>query len=284
VLDKIAQTSEIIFVVDGSPDDSWEVVSDLSRRHARVRGVSMMRNYGQHNALLCGIRAARHPVCITMDDDLQHAPEDIPVLLATLNEGFEVVYGAPVAERHGFMRDVASRITKVVLASAMGADTARNISAFRVFHTRLRQAFEAVQGPYVNIDVLLTWGAVKFGVARVPHHERAEGASNYTIGKLIVHAFNMVTGFSTVPLRVASYVGFGFTVFGLLVLSVVLANWFLRGSEVPGFAFLASVVVVLGGAQMFVLGVMGEYLARMHFRVMDKPPYVVATREGFDDE
>ena len=117
-----------------------------------------MRNYGQHNALLCGIRAAKYEVIVTMDDDLQHPPEEIPRLLEQLEQGFDVVYGAPKEERHGFMRALASRITRLALGSAIGMDLAKNVSAFRVFRTQLREAFAGYQTPFVSIDVLLTWG------------------------------------------------------------------------------------------------------------------------------
>jgi undecaprenyl-phosphate 4-deoxy-4-formamido-L-arabinose transferase len=251
-------------------------VQELAAKYPWVRGISMMRNYGQHNALLCGIRSARYPITVTMDDDLQHPPEMIAKLIEPLDEGTcDVVYGPPENEQHGLFRDLASQVTKLVLKKAMGAETARNVSAFRAFRTRIRQAFERVQGPYVNIDVLLTWGANRFQAVRVRHDPRAEGESNYTFGKLFTHAMNMMTGFSTLPLKVASYIGFFFTLFGFGVLTYVIVRWFIQGSVVPGFPFLASAIAIFSGAQLFALGIMGEYLARMHFRMMDRPPYVV---------
>src|SRR4029079_18803599 len=104
VLPQIAAEYEIILVNDGSRDRSWDVISELSSRFVTVRGLNLMRNYGQHNALLCGIRAAKYEVIVTMDDDLQHSPEEMPRLLEQLEQGFDVVYGAPKEERHGFMR------------------------------------------------------------------------------------------------------------------------------------------------------------------------------------
>ena len=278
----LSEAHEVIFVVDGSPDDSWSVVRDLASRHEEVRGISMMRNYGQHNALLCGIRAARYATVVTMDDDLQHRPETIGELVDALAGGVDVVYGPPIEEQHGLWRDLASKITKAVLQGTIGAENARHASAFRVLRTHLRDAFAGVQGPYVNIDVLLTWGTTRFDFVRVPHDERAEGKSNYTLPKLVMHAFNMMTGFSALPLRLSSYIGFGSTLFGLAILAYVLINWAVRGSAVPGFAFLASIIVIFTGAQLVLLGIMGEYLARMHFRIMDKPPYVVHDRLGFE--
>jgi glycosyltransferase involved in cell wall biosynthesis len=266
---------EVVLVNDGSRDRSWTVIEELAARYSWVRGINLMRNYGQHNALLAGIRAARYDVIVTMDDDLQNPPEEIPRLLSTLAEGYDVVYGAPLAEKHGLLRDFASRITKLVLQGAMGAETARSVSAFRAFRSRVRTAFCDYRGPFVSIDVLLTWATTRFTVIRVKHEARTIGKSNYTVRKLIAHAFNMMTGFSTVPLQVASVVGFLFTLFGMGALVYVLARYFIQGDSVPGFPFLASMIAIFSGAQLFALGIMGEYLARLHFRMMDRPTYAI---------
>ena len=235
-----------------------------------------MRNAGQHNALLCGIRAARHELIVTLDDDLQNPPEEIPVLLDELRgKGLDVVYGTPHREQHGVLRNLASRITKFALQSAMGASVARNVSAFRAFRTRLRESFESYKSPFVSIDVLLTWGTTRFGAVVVRHEPRAEGESNYTFRKLVTHAVNMMTGFSTFPLQLASVVGFACTLLGLGLLIYVLARTFLEGGAPEGFPFLASMIALFSGAQLFALGILGEYLARMHSRSMDRPAYTV---------
>ena len=235
-----------------------------------------MRNYGQHNALLCGIRAAKYDLVVTMDDDLQHPPEEIPRLLARFEEGFDVVYGAPKAEQNGLMRALASRITRLALSTAVGIDVAKNVSAFRVFPTHLREAFAAYQSPFVSIDVLLTWATTRFGATTVVFQPRHSGSSNYTFTKLVRHALDMMTGFSTAPLQVASLIGFTCTLFGFGVFIYVFVRYCLEGS-VPGFPFLASIIAIFSGAQLFALGVIGEYLARMHFRSMKRPAYVVRT-------
>ena len=272
-LEQLADEHEVIFVDDHSPDESWEVIGRLAAEHPSVRGIHLMRNFGQHNALLCGIREARHDLVVTMDDDLQHPPEEIHKLLAEIEGGADMVYGTPAHEQHGFWRDMASVVTKIVLQNAMGADTARNVSAFRVFRTHLREAFANYSGQFVSIDVLLTWGTTKFAAVPVRHDVRAEGVSNYTFRGLVGHALNMLTGFSVRPLQLASLTGFLFTLFGLGILAYVLLRYLISDTTVPGFPFLASVIAIFSGAQLFALGIMGEYLARMHFRMMDRPPY-----------
>ena len=268
---------ELILVDDDSLDDSWSVIEGLAFEHDWIKGIQLMRNFGQHNALLCGIREAKHDIIVTMDDDLQHPPEEIPRLLGALSEDHDVVYGTPQTEQHGLFRNIASRVTKLALRTATGANIAPKVSAFRAFRTSIRKAFANYENPFVSIDVLLGWGTTRFHAIPVHHDPRASGSSNYTFSKLLIHAVNMLTGFSTWPLRFVSIVGFIFTLFGLVVLGYVLVRYLIEGGSVPGFPFLASIIATFSGAQMFALGITGEYLGRMHHRTMGRPFGVVRT-------
>lgn len=272
---------EIILVDDASPDGTGKTIAGLARSQPGVRAIALMRNYGQHPALLCGIREARFDTVVTTDDDLQHPPEELPRLLAALTDDIDVVYGAPERQPHGFFRGIASRITKRVLVGSMGAATAARVSAWRVFRTKLREAFEQFRGSFVSIDVLLTWGTQRFTHVTVRHDARTIGASNYTFRKLLTHAINMMTGFSTIPLQLASLVGFLLTGFGFAVLAFVLVRYAIDGGSAPGFPFLACIVSIFSGAQLLCLGIIGEYLGRAHFRLLDRPPYVV---RGIDEQ
>ncbi len=273
---------ELIFVNDGSDDNTWDVVTGLAREHPWISGLCLMRNYGQHNALLCGIRRGRYDTMITLDDDLQHPPEELPKLLGKFHEGpADVIYGPPQNAQHGLLRDLASLITKTALRSTVGAETAPMVCAFRVFRTQLRDAFADYHSPFVNIDVLLTWGTTRFGAIHVRHEARREGKSNYSLARLVRHALNMMTGFSVLPLQLGSIIGFSCTLFGLGVLAYVLGRYFISGSSVAGFPFLASIIAIFSGAQLLTLGIIGEYLARIHFRTMDKPAYAVLVSTGF---
>lgn len=266
---------EVLLVNDGSRDASWSVVTRLAAEHTWVRGFDLMRNYGQHAALLCGVRAARHAVVITMDDDLQHPPEEIPVLLGELAKGADVVYGTPRELRAGRWRNLASVLVRIGLGTVMGAATARNVSAFRALRTEVREGFAAYRSPAPSLDVLLSWSTTRFAAVPVRHEPRRSGASNYSFLGLVAHALDMMTGFSTLPLRLASLVGFAITLFGLGVLVWVVGLYFVLGQSVPGFPFLASIIAVFSGAQLFALGIIGEYLGRMHIRMLEQPPYVV---------
>jgi glycosyltransferase involved in cell wall biosynthesis len=271
----LEQKYEVVLVNDGSADNSWDTCADLANERREVRAVNLARNSGQHNALLAGIRAARHDVIVTLDDDLQNPPEEIGKLLAKLDEGYDVVYGTPTRRQQGFWRRVAARVTRLALGTTMGAETARRVSSFRAFRAPVRDAFGDYSGPSVFIDVLLTWGTTKFGSVPVVHEPRSVGHSNYSFRKLVSTALNMATGFSTRPLQLASLVGFTFALFGMGILGYVVVRRILSGYKVPGFAFLASITAIFSGAQLFALGIIGEYLARLHFRSMGKPTYIV---------
>lgn len=276
VLSGLAPDHEIIFVDDGSKDGSWEVIENLAAGNRRIRGLRLMRNFGQHNAIFAGIQAVQYPITITMDEDLQHVPEEIPKLIEALERGADVVYGRPAAHQHSPFRNWASISTKLMLKSVLGAETAALVNSFRAFRTRLRDAFSHYSSPFVFVDVLLTWGTRRISAITVQHQERQDGRSGYNFIKLLRHTITMATSFSVVPLRFASIVGFGFTLLGVLVLAYVLVNFLMHGRTVAGFPFLASIVAIFSGVQLFSLGVIGEYLARMHIRLMDKPSYVIA--------
>jgi len=275
LLPTLVRKFEVILVNDASRDGSATVIERAAEERAWVVGIHLMRNFGQHNALLAGIRNARFETIVTMDDDLQNPPAEVLRLLAKLEEGFDVVYGFPRHESHGLWRDLASRITKLTLQKAMGVEVAARVSSFRAFRSNVREAFADYSGSYVSIDVLLSWGTTRFAAIPVNNPPRALGKSNYTAKMLFLHAVNMVTGFSIMPLQLASMLGFFFALFGFSLLIYVLLRYLLHGETVAGFPFLASTVAIFSGVQLFSLGIIGEYLARMHFRLLDKPTYII---------
>ena len=235
----------------------------------------MMRNYGQHNALLAGIRVAQYEATVTMDDDLQHPPDQIPKLLEYLDKGYDVVYGTPEHQHQSLWRNASSYLTKFIMQRAMGQEIAPSGSAFRAFRTQVRQAFADYSSPFVSIDVLLTWGTSRFGAVPVRHQPRRAGKSGYNLMRLLVLALDMTTGFSTWPLRLASLVGFGVTLLGIGLLVFVIAEYLITGATLSVFRFFTAIVAIFSGAQMFALGIIGEYLARMHLRLLARPAYLI---------
>lgn len=279
VLPKIAEKYEVILVNDGSPDNSWEVISRLVGENAWVRGISLTRNYGQENATLCGILDAEYDIVATMDDDLQHNPEDLPRLVAKLEEGYDVVYAVWRVRQQSWWRNILATTVKWAISSVMGLRTIRDITSYRVFRGFLRQAFGAPNSPDVQTDVMLSWVTTRFATVEVDEAPRASGKSNYGLMKLIKVTLLILTNYTTIPLRLASIVGFVFTLLGGLVLLYVLGVYFTEGS-IPGFSFLASTITIFSGVQLFALGIIGEYLARVFERSSGRPPFTILRRAG----
>ena len=279
-LPAVADRFEVVLVNDGSRDDSWEAICQAARKHAWIRGINLMRNYGQHNALLAGIRAARYAVTVTMDDDLQHPPEEIPLLLGMLAEGHDLVYGVPALAQRGLSRRISSRMTKLWLHRVLGVAIASRASAFRAFRTVLREGFAHYEGPAVAIDALLAWTTTRTASVQVRHEPRRHGRSQYTWLKLVRLAIDLTTTFRTWPLRLASFVGFLVMLLGLGALAFVLGSYLATGQPLSVFRFLASSLAIFSGAQLFTLGILGEYVARIHHRVLREPAYVIRERIG----
>ena len=279
VLSGVAEEFELVLVNDGSPDHSWQVISTLAQSYPWVRGIDLMRNYGQHNATLCGVREARYEIIVIMDDDLQNPPCEIPKLLKKLEEGYDVVYGVSRRRQQAWWKTLASVIVKRAIAYVMGLRTVRDIGAFKAFRADLRKAFEDFHSPDVLVDVLLSWGTSRFASVPVDESPRAVGKSNYNLFKLIKVSLLVLTSYTTIPLRFASIVGFLFTLFGVGVLIYVLTVYFTAGS-VPGFPFLASTFIIFSGVQLFALGIIGEYLARVFERTGGKHTYVIGRTTG----
>jgi undecaprenyl-phosphate 4-deoxy-4-formamido-L-arabinose transferase len=271
---------EFVFVNDGSKDGSWATIKKLAEEFPDVHGFDLMRNYGQHNALLAGILNSTNDYIVTMDDDLQHPPEAIPELLAELEAGKDVAYGKPKSREHSLWRNISSKVTKSTLRIVLGEEMGEYSSAFRAFRSELKRGFVGFADAKLSIDVLLSWSARSVACVPIDHHPRRHGRSGYTLRQLVALAFSNIMGYSVLPLRVASGLGVTAAIFGLLLLVYLVIKRLVQETNVPGFAFIASEIALFAGLQLFAIGVIGEYLARVHFRTMGKPPFVIRDEVG----
>jgi undecaprenyl-phosphate 4-deoxy-4-formamido-L-arabinose transferase len=278
---KAVEAYEVILVVDGSPDDTYAVARELEARRPDVlRTVLLRRNYGQHNALLAGMSRARYPITVTMDDDLQHRPDQIPALLAALeDEGVDLVYGVGEDEEHGFLRSLSSRLVKSGLMLS-GVPNARISGAFRAYRTELRDAFVEHADPFVSVDVVLSWATTAVRSVPVRMDRREVGTSGYNFAALVRHTWNMITGYGTLPLRLVTWMGVVASFFGLVMLATVWTLYWTGRIEVAGFTTLVSLLSLFSGAMMLSIGILGEYLGRLHFRSMHRPTYLVRSDSG----
>jgi glycosyltransferase involved in cell wall biosynthesis len=280
VLDQTGRSYEIIFVNDDSPDEAWAELEALQARYRdRVLAIELTRNFGQHNAIMCGFHHARGRYVITMDDDLQHPPEEVPKLLDAIERtGMDVVYGRYDRKRHGAWRNLGSRVLNVVYRRVFGITG--EFTAFRVIRREIVEAVLAYDLNFTFIDGLLAWNTRRIGGCTVEHAKRQHGRSGYSLRKLVVLALNLLTNFSLLPLQISTLLGLFSSCVGFLVGVYYLGIALLRRIAVPGYASTITAVLFLGGVQLLAIGIIGEYVGRLHLNVNRKPQFRVRRRLG----
>ena len=274
VLEEKGPCFEIILVDDGSKDGSWGILSELQARYpSHLVAIQLMRNYGQHNALMCGFRQAQGKFIITMDDDLQNPPEEIPKLVAAIQQsGCDLVYGVYADKKHARWRNLGSVLTQrfynMVFKSAIEP------TSFRIIRDKLLGSILPYNKNFTYIDGLLAWNTQRIEATLVEHHPRSSGRSGYQLSPLLALAFNLFTNFSILPLQLVSAWGSLVAFFGLLFGVYYLGQSLLSNIAVPGYASTIVAILILGGTQLLALGIIGEYLGRVHLNVNRKPQYV----------
>lgn len=275
ILDVITQNYEVILVDDDSRDDSWTVMQSLQGAYGeRLIIVQLMRNFGQHNSLMCGLGLARGEYVVTMDDDLQNPPEELPKMLDCIKDSeLDLVYGCPDTRNHAGWRNLGSQIVWQFYRTVFRNPVTP--TPFRVMRHQLVCSVLFYNLNFTYLDGLLAWCTSRIGAVKVEHHARAQGRSGYSLGKLLGLALNLYTNFSLVPLQIVSTVGFFTATSGLMAGLYYLIQYLLTNIAIPGYASLIIAILILGGVQLLALGVMGEYLGRLHLNVNRKPQYVV---------
>lgn len=265
---------EIIFVDDRGGDNSWDVIKALSDTHPHVRGIRLSRNFGQHAATLCGISNARGELIATIDEDLEQPPESLPALLAKAEDGYPVVYGVTEQRSHARWRNLTSEVGRSLFKFAIPSLN-REYTSFRVIHRSVAVGLQRFQSPFTFIDGYISWITNHYATVVVPHDERADGSSSYNLRKLIVHMVNIFVTFSDLPLRVATWLGLGASVGGAIWGMVILIAKLTGALGVGGYASIMAGMTFLGGIQLLILGIFGEYLARINFKTASMPLFLV---------
>lgn len=271
-LDALGRSYEVVLVEDGSPDDSWSKLESLQRRYAdRVVAIQLMRNSGQHNALMCGLRHAKGEFVVTMDDDLQNPPEEIPRLLEEIEKSDrDLVYGNYVEKKHSSFRNLGSLVVNSFYRKVFRTQV--TVTSFRVIRRSLLDAIRKCDQSYIFLDGLLAWNTQRIGSVLVAHHPRPLGQSTYSIGKLVTLSINLFTSFSLIPLQVVSFVGTAILLLGI-GLGATCIGLVVLGKGASGSMSVSTIVLILGGLQLLALGIFGEYLGRMHLHMNGKPQY-----------
>jgi undecaprenyl-phosphate 4-deoxy-4-formamido-L-arabinose transferase len=267
---------EIVLVNDGSPDNSAEVCRHLAATATvPLTYVEHARNFGEHNAVMTGLRHARGRYVITMDDDLQNPPEEVLKLYDHARTGgWDVVYTRYAEKKHEGWRNLGSRFANWVADQLMDKPSGLYLSSFRCMSAMVAREVTKYTGPYPYIDGLILQATQRIDSIVVLHLERAEGRSNYTLRRLIRLWLNLATNFSLLPLRLAMFAGAGMGVLGMIGAIFTIIEAMTKDTP-SGWASVMTITLLVAGVQFLILGVMGEYLGRAFLSANGKPQGVV---------
>ncbi|BCW93405.1 MAG: glycosyl transferase [Thermoanaerobaculum sp.] len=284
VLGTAASSWEILFVDDGSRDRSWEIIRGLAENDPHVRGLRFSRNFGHQMAFAAGLDHARGQAVVIMDADLQDPPELIPQLLAKHREGYEVVYAVRTA-RHGetFFKRLTAKLFYRLLARITSVHIPLDTGDFRLMGRRAVEAFRRLPERHRFTRGLVAWlGFPQTGVPyeRAPRHA---GTTKYPLRKMLRLALDAITSFSHVPLQLATWLGFIVSGFAFFYILVVIALKF-AGISWPGYTSIMAAILFLGGVQLVMVGLLGEYVGRIYDEVKHRPLYLVAEEAGFREQ
>ena len=274
VIEKIG-TFEIIMVDDGSKDRSWEMIKDLHEKDSRIKGISFSRNFGHHIAITAGIDYARGSAVILMDGDLQDPPEEIPKLWKKFNEGYELVYGIRKEKKDSLLKRITSFIFWWLINKLSGIDIPKNQTLLRIFDRKILYVLKGMRERARFIHGMMAWTGFKTSLQEVEHAPRKHGVSKYNVVKLFRLAFSAITSFSIVPLRLATYLGILSAGIGLFYGFYFIYKKIFLGIPVLGYASIIVAVLFVGGIQLLILGIIGEYLGRVYQEVQARPIYVL---------
>ena len=268
-------TYEIIAVDDGSTDSSWEVLQSRAAANPYVIAVRLLRNYGQHSALHCGLGLSRGEYAIILDDDLQNPPDEIIHLIRSAEEGADVVFGKYLNKRHSLTRRIGSWLTNHVNTAVFDKPGNLVLTNFKLIERRVvdRILAHRTHFPYINgLAVLYARNPVN---VVVEHRERTIGKSNYKLSKIIELLTRILFNYSAFPLRLLTLSGMIVAVFSFTLATYVFAKALLVGTSVPGWASVAVMLAFFNGMTLLLLGVLGEYVVRILKQTSRTDPYHV---------
>lgn len=278
---------EFVMVNDDSPDGVWSVLESIAKSDQRLKAVALRKNVGYDCAVMAGLARAEREYVVTMDDDLQHAPEDVPVLVNAIEAGHDVVYADFVRMRESAVKRLGSRMNDYLARLIINKPRDIYLSSFKIFQREIAREICAYEGPFPYIDGLIF--QVTSSIAKVPaeHHARVSGRSNHGIRESMRIVFSFCTTFSILPLRIATIVGVSVSSVACLAGLVIFVQKVFYGFEmdVEGWTSIMLTLLILGGVQLMALGVIGEYVGRSYMNINRKPQYVVrrTTSKGSGD-
>ncbi|MBN1225802.1 MAG: glycosyltransferase family 2 protein [Deltaproteobacteria bacterium] len=281
VFNNISQNYEIILVDDASTDDSWQVMQKLRKGDAKIKLIQQMRNFGQHQALLCGLRHSVGDFVITMDDDLQHLPEEIPKLITTIkaDDSNDVVVGAYITKKHSWFRNLGTKLINDTTSHIFGKDPKLQLTSFRIIRRHIVDELNKNKSSSPRIGLILLTITKKISSVPVQHHTRLHGCSGYSFPRMVANTLDNILTYSSLPLRLVSYVGFASSFLSFLLGIYYVLKYFLKGIGVTGWTTTILLLLFCFGVLLFSMGIVGEYLIRIMREVTNQPQYIIRKKE-----
>ena len=277
---EIKTNYEIIFVDDGSKDDSWKMIEFLHTENVNIRGLKFSRNFGHHIAITAGMDMAKGDSVVLMDADLQDQPEEIPKLYSTFINGYDVVYGIRKERQHSFLKTLTSKIFISLMNRIVNSDIPINSHIFRIMNRKVLIALNQFRERERFITGLVSFvGFNQIGV-EIEHGKRFAGETKYSLSKLLKLAINTLTSFSYKPLQLASFSGIIISMLSFIFIIYLIVRKLIFNIGLVGWTSTIVVILFIGGIQMFFLGILGEYIGRIYAENQNRPLYIIDKEVG----
>ncbi len=281
VLGALGGDFEVIFVDDASSDNSWSILKSIRKRDKRAKIIQLLNNAGQHNALRCGLNYAKGRYIITMDDDLQHPPEEIPNLVNHLRENTDcdVVFGIPQKREHSYFRNIGSKIVNKIVDMNIHKPKNISISSFRCMRDVLKEAILNYEGGHIAIGSLICQSTSRMASVVVKHEKGKLGKSRYSLKKLLVLALSNVFNYSTLPLQIISYIGFVISTGSFVFLLITVYRRLTGIIKQAGFTTIVCLLCFFSGTILLCFGILGEYIIRIVKNISYERQYIVREKD-----
>ncbi len=280
-LNSLTDDYEIILVNDCSPDKSWEIMNEISKEDKCVMPIALRRNVGYDNAVMAGLNYASKEYVVMMDDDLQHSPEDISLLLDMFEDGYDVVYANFIKKRQALLKNLGSWMNGKLAQLIINKPPDIYLSPFKIMRREIADVVIKYRGPFPYIDGLIFQATSFIGQVTITHNERFTGKGNHGIYRSMKIVFNFCTTFSVLPLRLATLLGLVFSCIAGIAGIVLVLSKLVWGVELEGWTSIMLCIVIMGGIQLVVLGIIGEYVGRLYMNINHRPQFVVKEKSEY---
>ncbi len=282
-LKNICDDYEIILVEDGSPDNSWQRIQSLCKKDARVKGIKLSRNFGQHYAITAGLEKAQGKWVVVMDCDLQDKPEEIPLLYAKTNDNYAIVYACRAVRKDGFIKRISSKLFYSLFGYLTESKQDSSIANFGIYHKEVIAAILKMKDHVRYFPTMVQWVGFSSAKVNVDHGHREHGKSSYSWKKLINLAFNNIIAFSDKPLRITIKLGFTISFVSFCIGVYYLFKYSTGSIEVLGYTSLIISIWFLSGLIIFILGILAIYIGKIFDKVKNRPTFIVSDKINIDE-